>query len=439
MRRTLFFIPHEVAGIPVFGFGLALGLLGLVFVMRLAWAARQRSVFESASASRPGTQPAPHQPPTVAQVFVHEGFIWASAAAIIVAVLPGVELENADGQPVGMAIRGYGVMLLLGVVSAVLLAAYRAKRAGMNPDLIFELAPWVFVGGIAGARLFYVIQYYDHFVGATTWETVKNMLAFTEGGLVVYGSFIGGFLAFALFTVRRHLPILRFGDVIVPALFLGVFFGRIGCLLNGCCYGGRCEPDWASLRFPPITKVYQEQLSSGELLGMTIDPSTGIIESVAPESTAAELGIQPGDLYQGGEFDRRPLETAPETVPAEDVQRGWIMRVSGKTHVLSPEQLPAAALPVRAAQPISSVSSLILCLALCFASLFIRREGALMFLGFASYAVLRFVLEIVRVDEAGQFNTTLSISQWVSLVVFGISIVGLIWVAKRGTSSAATA
>ena len=58
-------------------------------------------------------------------------------------------------------------------------------------------------------------------------------------------------------------------------IFLGVFFGRIGCLLNGCCYGGRCEPGWASLRFPPITKVYQEQLASGELLGMNIDLKTG--------------------------------------------------------------------------------------------------------------------------------------------------------------------
>lgn len=51
-----------------------------------------------------------------------------------------------------------------------------------------------------------------------------------------------------------------------------------------------------------------------------------------------------------------------------------------------------------------------------------------MFVGFASYAVLRFVLEIVRVDEAGQFNTSLSISQWVSLVVFLLSVMGLVWV-----------
>ncbi|PAY20848.1 diacylglyceryl transferase [Rhodopirellula sp. SM50] len=419
MQRTLFFIPHEIGPFPVFGFGWALGILVLALVVRLVWAQFQLS--------RHAGEKDPSGPPTLGQIIAGEGLFWAIAAGLVVLILPTVELKNVAGDPVGMAIRGYGVFLVLGVSSAIALAAYRTERAGMNPEWVFGLAPWVFIGGIVGARLFYVIQYRDQYIGETTLDTIKNMLAFTEGGLVVYGSFIGGFLAFLVFTSRNKIPLLRFGDAIVPCIFLGVFFGRIGCLLNGCCYGGRCEPGWASLRFPPVTKVYQEQLASGELLGMNIDLKTGKIRSVVPDSVADDLGIQANDVYEAGDFDRRPFKQADPATAEEEIVPGWMMRVSGKTHVLSPDELPERALPVRAAQPISSISALVLCIALCVLSLMITRTGALMFIGFASYAVLRFVLEIVRVDEAGQFNTSLSISQWVSVVVFSLSIAGLIW------------
>jgi phosphatidylglycerol:prolipoprotein diacylglycerol transferase len=424
MRRTLFFIPHEIASIPVFGFGWALGLIVVAFAIRLLWAYRQQTRHRAASNQQ-------HRAPTVAEVFASEWLFWGVAALLVTFLLPRVEVNNVEGDPVGMAVRGYGVMLLLGVVSATALAAYRAKRAGLDPDWIFSLIPWVFIGGIGGARLFYVIQYYHTFVGETWGETLRNMLAFTEGGLVVYGSFIGGVVAFLLFTLRHKLPPLRLGDVIVPCIFLGVFFGRIGCLFNGCCYGGRCEENWAALHFPPVTKVYREQLRSGELLGMNVDPETGRIRSVAGGSVAEQLGIEAGEIYQGGRFDDSVLAKAPKTLPAEDIVLGWEMQISGRLYLLEPSQLPARALPVRAAQPISSASALGLCLLLCGLSAVIKRPGAIMFLGFAGYAIVRFLLELVRVDESGQFNTSLTISQWVSVVVLAICICGLVWLYAR--------
>jgi phosphatidylglycerol:prolipoprotein diacylglycerol transferase len=427
MYRTLLFLPHQLGPLPLFGFGWALLLLVLALVARLAWTHRQFRRF--------GGQNREDGPASIGDVLASEGFFWVVAAVLIAFVLPSVELKNINGDPVGMAIRGYGVFLVCGVISAVALAAYRTARVGMNPELIYSLAPWVFIGGIVGARLFYVIQYRDNYVGVNAIETLKKVLAFTEGGLVVYGSFVGGFLAFLVFTRRHKIPLLRFGDAIVPCIFLGVFFGRIGCLLNCCCYGGRCDEGWASLRFPPITAVYQEQLSSGELLGMEIDRTTGKIKSVVPAGIAAELGIRAGDLYEAGDFRLPPTKEIALSQPEEEIVPGWVMRVSGTTYRLSPDDLPPRSLPVRAAQPISSISSLTLCLLLCFASLFIRRAGALMCLGFASYAVLRFVLEIVRVDEVGQFNTALTISQWVSVVVFTLSMIGLFWVYRFGTES----
>ncbi|MEM0925197.1 MAG: prolipoprotein diacylglyceryl transferase family protein [Planctomycetota bacterium] len=421
MRRTMFLIPHELGALPIVGVGWALLIVGIALLLRLSWAARQRSRFGEDA-------------PSVGAVLASEAVFWGMAAGLVTFLLPRVELDNAFGEPVGMAIRGYGVFLLLGVVSAVGLSAYRASRdPELKADQIYALAPWVFVGGILGARMFYVIQYRDEFIGSSFSETLRNMVAFTEGGLVVYGSIIGGLVAFCVFCLRHRISALRLGDAIIPALFLGICLGRIGCLMNGCCYGGRCEEGWSSIRFPPINEVYQLQLESGELLGMDVDPDNKTIRSVTPGSPADQKGIVSGDVYESGSPDPRPLETADPGLPRGDVELGWIASISGRVVTFSPDDLPDRSLPVSAAQVISSMMGLCLCLLLCAVSRFLSRPGALMLIGFAAYAVVRFVLEIVRVDEAGQFNTTLSISQWVSVVSFIGSVAGLSWIMSRKT------
>ena len=124
-------------------------------------------------------------------------------------------------------------------------------------------------------------------------------------------------------------------------------------------------------------------------------------------------------------------------IPREDALTGVMVMVDGQRYRWSPEQLPTQALPVYAAQLLSSVCSLVLCLLLCGVSLFRPREGTVMMLGFAAYAVLRFVLELVRVDELGQFGTSLSISQWVSVLVFACAMVGLWWVYRTPPAASA--
>jgi phosphatidylglycerol:prolipoprotein diacylglycerol transferase len=322
------------------------------------------------------------------------------------------------------------MMLLWGVASAVALAAYRASRRGIDPDIIYSLAPWTFIGGIGGARLFYVIQYRDKF------DSIADMFKFTEGGLVVYGSFIGGTIAAIYYIYRHQLPLLKVGDVIVPCLFIGVFFGRIGCLMNGCCYGGRCEEHWASVQFPPTSQVYHEQvLKSGELLGLDYDQQTFRVKTVSQGSLASEAGIQPGASIQSIRYGMPELTDALRLIPKDDVQRDVIAEIGGQTYRWTPEQLPDRALPVYAVQLLSSLSSLILCLTLCGLGFFVTRDGAIMMIGFASYAVVRFMLELIRVDEGGQFGTNLSISQWVSVVVFAVSMAGLVFVYRRPVSN----
>jgi phosphatidylglycerol:prolipoprotein diacylglycerol transferase len=324
-----------------------------------------------------------------------------------------------------MAIRGYGVMLLLAVGSAVWLAAYRAKRQGFDAELIYSVAPWAFAGGILGARTFFVIQYREKFIANTFAETVGRILNFTEGGLVVYGSFIGGILAGSIYLYRKKLSWLKFGDVIVPCMFLGVFIGRLGCVMNGCCYGGRCEDNQFALKFPPNSPVYEDQIRSGELLGFRFDPETRLITSISPDGLAERAGIRTGQKLDTLAPDFTPLATASRDIPAEDARTGVIATIDGVRQRWAPSQLPATALPVFAAQILSSSTSLVLCICLCLIPATRFRDGTVMMLGFASYAILRFVLEMVRVDESGQFGTSFSISQWVSVVVFSGSLIGL--------------
>lgn len=322
-------------------------------------------------------------------------------------------------------------MLLIGVSTAVALAAYRAKRRGLDPDVIYAVAPWAFIGGILGARIFFVVQYREKFIADSWRETVGNMLDFTSGGLVVYGSFIGGFIAVSFFLLRQRLPLLRWGDAIVPALFLGVFFGRIGCLMNGCCYGGRCEDYWAALHFPPGSAVYGEQIESGELLGMRVDSVPGKILEVREASLADRAGIRAGSTLEAVRYAPLAVESAPLDVPREDVLPAVVISVDGRLLRWDPDELPRRALAVQPAQLISSIGALSLCLALCAVPPYAGREGTIMFVGFAGYAVLRFVLELIRVDEAGQFGTSLSISQLVSVFVLVASIIGLAWIYRK--------
>ncbi len=374
MRRTLFLIPHEILGIPVFGVGWLLGLTVLLLVLRLVVASRRGQ--------------------SIGSVVRTEGMMWGALIAAIVLLLPRVELSNLDGQPVGMAIRGYGVMLLAGVSAAVALAAYRAKRRGMSPEIIYAIAPWAFFGGIIGARLFYVIQYRDQFVGDTITQTIGNMLKFTEGGLVVYGSFIGGFIAVTYYLIRHRLSWLRFGDVIIPCMFIGLALGRVGCLMNGCCYGGRCEEGGLALHFPPSSPVYQDQIRSGELLGFRYDAKTRRILAVEEGSLAEKAGIQVGSELESLADDLTAFELASREIPKEDALPGVVATIDGKRYRWGPDELPDRALPVYPAQLISSGSALLLCLVLCGLSLCRFRDGTIMMLGFAGYANLRFVLEL---------------------------------------------
>ncbi len=278
MRTSLFFIPHkfEIFGVelPVFGFGWAL-ILWIVFSLGLLACLLRRKGQRGELLS-----------------FLPILVLVALGLVFLVPRLEEVRGGLTASEPIGLAIRGYGAMMLLGVVSAVGFAAYRARRMGIDPEVIISMAFWTFLAGIACARLWYIAQYWnEQFHKPTLGATLAALVTFTKGGLVVYGGLIGVATAFFIFVRLRKLPLLAMADIVAPCLALGLAMGRIGCFLNGCCYGGICEEPnrfhAMAVTFPkaepsstpyPHTMYdsppYAHQLSFGELHGFRLGRGT---------------------------------------------------------------------------------------------------------------------------------------------------------------------
>ncbi len=131
-----------------------------------------------------------------------------------------------------LSIRWYGIMAALGFLSAVFLVSYNRKIAGMNRDQATTL---VFIGvfaGIIGARIAYIIQFWDSYR-----NNLLEVFRIDRGGLVFYGGFFLAMLCIILYCRKNKFDMWRVLDVVAPALALGHMFGRIGCFLNGCCFG----------------------------------------------------------------------------------------------------------------------------------------------------------------------------------------------------------
>jgi phosphatidylglycerol---prolipoprotein diacylglyceryl transferase len=154
-------------------------------------------------------------------------------------------------------IFGYGLMLFLAFLGSMNLAAWRARREKLDPEVIYDLALWVFIGGLVGARLFYVIQYWG-----TRIQSVWDVFKVWEGGIVLYGSIMGGTATFFLYRALRPFPLRPMLDVFAPSLALGIALGRLGCFLNGCCFGDACDLPWA-VAFPQHSPPWESQRALG--------------------------------------------------------------------------------------------------------------------------------------------------------------------------------
>ena len=169
---------------------------------------------------------------------------WGGAIFASVLVLPAI-------GPASLPIFGYGMMVLIGFVSGLWLSRLRAKRIGLDPEILSDMSFWLLVSGVSGGRLAYLGQYWRQIFAKcqTAPDYVKAAVNLSEGGLVLIGALVGGAVGFFLLCRMRKLPPMLMVDVIMPGVFVGVGFGRIGCLLNGCCFGDPCNLPWA-IQFP---------------------------------------------------------------------------------------------------------------------------------------------------------------------------------------------
>lgn len=415
MCSELFRIPVEWHGVPIFGVGVLLAVWLVGGGLAIVYSGKQTGW----SAETWGYLP---------------GLLLGVAGIVFVARL----------FPEGLPIRGYGVMVLTGSVTAIWMVIHRARQAGLNPEVILSLAFGLFIGGIVGARLFYVIEYWDTRFQFEDWSsTLLEIVKFTEGGLVFYGSMIGGAVAFVVLTRRMQLPALALADLIAPSLVVGLAFGRLGCLLNGCCYGGETDRRWA-VAFPRDSIPYMDQVSLGRMFSLRVGPlgeddPRPVVQWVDEDSPAIDAGLQPG--MKVAKINGRPVnhlaEARHELILAFDSGLPLQLETdAGQDFELSAIR-PLRSWPVHPTQIYSAINAALLAWVLWSFYPYRRRDGEVIALLVLLYPISRFLLEKIRIDESAVFGTGLSISQNISIVLFvaAIAFWTYLWNQPRGKAT----
>jgi len=177
-------------------------------------------------------------------------------------------------------ITTFGLMMALAFLSAYFVVHLELKRQGGDPDLAADLLLGTLIGGILGAKIYYVLLYWDR----TALDPVGMLTA--REGLVWYGGLIGGTLGAILMLRRRKVGIAYAADLVAPALSIGYAIGRLGCFGVGDDYG-RPTDSWVGVKFPqgaPPT-------TAGNLRrwGAEVDPAV-------PD--AEVLAVHPTQLYE---------------------------------------------------------------------------------------------------------------------------------------------
>lgn len=351
------------------------------------------------------------------------------------------------GQPDGIPLHGFGVMLFLCfVITAMVWGPKRAEKVGLPKERLQDMAILLFVTGIAGARIVYIWQYYDRdFKG-------KNLLLeffkIWEGGIVFYGSVIGGvigFLAFRHFVLKKFgVSTWKLGDAVAPLITFGLALGRIGCYLNGCCWGQVAVPEVepvplsADLGKYPLLSSYgiREQVTTvpntatqlpqvwglQTLTGFTVSPFSPTEIRAVERGSDAATKLKPGDriLKVNGEdvgSSGEKLDPAhwPRWKKTLDLE---IEGPGSKPTTVTITPRSVTAFPTQLYEVVSMVLLTLLLLAY---QPFRRHDGQLLVLLMLGYGVHRWFNEAIRIEPTYAFGMTLS--QWISVAIIAAGIV----------------
>lgn len=154
-----------------------------------------------------------------------------------------------------VTVKSYGLMMVIGFLTAVGMIRRLSRDFTSDPQLITNAALYSLVGGVIGARIFFVVHYFERFR-----ESPIEIFFVWQGGLELLGGVIAAISIIIFFLLYHKLPARRYLDVLAVGLMLTLVFGRIGCFLNGCCYGKPTHLPWG-VRFPYYSFAYVSQVN----------------------------------------------------------------------------------------------------------------------------------------------------------------------------------
>lgn len=339
-----------------------------------------------------------------------------------------------------LPVFGFGLMLLLAILISGWFAQRRAEREGIDPDTFWDLGTWFILGGLIGCRVLAMIldgQHHDF------WTLALQFFKVWEGGMVFYGLIPGAALAYVWVYYRLLKPkgirTALLADIVAPSLALGLAIGRIGCLLNGCCYGDVVEPDsvpaWQTITFPGGSHPQRRAVAEGWQWG------TGFVlaewdaapqqraeddrevQFVAADSPAAAAGLRPGDVIVrvNGQAvnDARQIHWALREAPSGAPLRVTVQRTDRTVLPRATQEaelvfdLPRS-VPLHPSQIYSAIDASLLFLLAWWYYPLRRREGQVLALVMFVHGFSRFFLEKLRMDNPA-LAWGLTVSQWISL------------------------
>jgi phosphatidylglycerol:prolipoprotein diacylglycerol transferase len=181
--------------------------------------------------------------------------VFRSPGPIALAFQLPADLPLVGGLSV--SIRWYGVLIASSMALGLWLAAREATRRGESPDDLLKAAELALIGGLVGARLYYVLFNLDYYQTQPWWR----IFAVWEGGLAIHGGLIAGVVAGGTYVWAKGLPLFTYLDIVAPSLALGQAIGRWGNFFNEEAFGGPTTLPWklfiSEARRPPALVDHQ--------------------------------------------------------------------------------------------------------------------------------------------------------------------------------------
>lgn len=298
------------------------------------------------------------------------------------------------------AIHSFGLMLVIGFLSAMYLAKFLARRSGLDAEVFANACLIGLFSGVIGARLSHVLENFSDFTRAdrSTLQNLKEVANIASGGLTYYGGFLLAFATLVIYALWKKIPLRTGMDIVAPCILVGLAFGRVGCFMNGCCYGAECDVPWA-VQFPYGSYAYEDEFRKGE-----VNPPAAL-QAKAEDGTPA--------LYPPAEIKKSGNESLRELASQE------------KSRALHPAQLYTTITAFLLAAMLVAYFSVPHTPGMVFAMMMIF-EGA-----------ARFVQELLRVEPPVMHMSGYGLS--LSMVLgIGLSLLGVIFAAifqKMGGSS----